>query len=294
MAKIVYKNFKIGLSDTDKAKMREDIKKQLNYGSPSGVYTTSEILGFETNKGIVVSSDDNYWYYWNNNIPDTEKLNKYEKGELFTQTQELSLIESRLDGVEAVNLVQDTNIALKQNKTDNTLETTSKNIVGAINELNARPQSQPLDVFDLLGMIENPYPNEMVIDVNETNDAIEQHLDRNYEASLDKEVSLAVARQSSNKQQWTLGGEEVARLKGLRVWIKFAYNGSELCLSQDIRFPTDRASYQYFVSTPIPNPAIFSEKILVQYDTDNDLLSLNTTGGSISADTQIIEVKGIK
>ena len=382
----IEKPFKIGLSDLDKTKMANDISERvkvvLNYGSPSGVYTTSEILGFEVNKGILVSSDDDYWYYWDTKLVQP---NKYVKGELFNETANVGELRQDVEGLKAKDILLDGDISRLNNKRDNETiystkdteflnamklisddktfynyfynlrKSTSNNWLVQLDNLDnikmalnmptfsgkgalsitretteaggyflhllltndnhsalyantiggwltgsklgvwrdlLKPSS--MDAVDLEQMIDNPYPNEITKDLNHDATKVEIHLDRSFVASLDQEYTLAVARPNSNKQQWTLGGEEVARLKGLRVWIKFAYNGNELVLSHDIRFPTNRSGYQWYVSTPIPNPAIFSANILVQYNNRTDELSLKSSGGSISADTQIIEIKGIK
>ena len=148
--------------------------------------------------------------------------------------------------------------------------------------------SNKTDAMDLLALIDNPYEG-LVIDLTETGNKIEIHLD-----GVDVQKELVVKRYSANKQMVTLDDGEVQLLRGLRVWIEFQYNGTLMTKCQDIRFVKGvQTNAVIDLGEPIPNPAIFSDMIIAQYNHNTSELSLQTTGSGIPSIIKIIDVKGI-
>ena len=147
---------------------------------------------------------------------------------------------------------------------------------------------QATDLLDMV-LVEG---EGIVWDISEDNQHIHFHLDNN----VDVESELAVKRFLKNNSQCQLAQEEVARCKGLRVFYKFSYQGNTLYQCQDIRIPRPiPVDAQWFVSIPIPNPQLFSEKILIQYDAQTGMLEFKSAnGGDISADMKFHNVLCIK
>ena len=197
-------------------------------------------------------------------------------------------------GLDYSVLAQPNTFALRQ--ADGTIAVgTPKEDNDAVNLAYLRSIGVGMDAADLLAMFDNA-GDGLIIDLSEDGQHLHVHLD-----GVDVEKELLVKIYGRNKQSVTLDGVEVNGneqrdgLRGLRMWIKFPYNGNKLVMHQDIRFPSKqfRNGFQWYITNVIPNPSQFSDKIILQYDWDTNELKLKTTGGSISADIQLIDVKGI-
>ena len=64
MAEGITTVLKIGLSNGDKSKMREDILKQVAGGTPHFAGTTDEINGLKSDIGVVVEKTSGNWWYF--------------------------------------------------------------------------------------------------------------------------------------------------------------------------------------------------------------------------------------